>query len=286
MASSYTIKKIHEIISKCIQCRKCMSECIMLNEFTKSPKMLFMQYEAEGPDNMDHMIAYSCNECGQCTLKCPKKINLKEVFQSLKADYAEENEGLVPLEQLIPSEKGQVLECSKEYCTTITASATAESKKPKTKYILITGDAVPASYQEAVDHALTHLKESLGSENVGLLPEAVPEALASMGAEVLITLSPSVFRSCSNVCTEHRVISYWDLMQRLIDIPKSAIDIGKNSETVCSIYEDANGSIQWALDRMGYRWTKQETDYTALEDLNAYVVLDLLKGSQSVLYSY
>ena len=74
------------------------------------------------------MIAYSCNECSQCTLKCPKEFNMKGIFTALKEDYAEKNNGLVPLEILKESDRTQEKECGDEYCTRVDGSLQKKRK--------------------------------------------------------------------------------------------------------------------------------------------------------------
>lgn len=110
----------------------------MLNEFTECPKALFREYLEKGTDKMDRMIACSCNECKQCTLKCPKEFELRKVFQGLKEQYANENKGIVPLEELKSAEAGQIKESAEEYCTALPAASGKKKapKKHKTKYVL------------------------------------------------------------------------------------------------------------------------------------------------------
>ena len=113
VALGYTKEEAEKEADRCRQCecRLCMKECIMLNDYTDCPKTLFKEYLEKGLDAMDPMIAYSCNECSQCTLKCPKSFNLRENFMAMKEEYAKENDDLVPLKQLLPSEEGQIKEC-------------------------------------------------------------------------------------------------------------------------------------------------------------------------------
>ena len=79
------------------------------------------------------MIAYSCNECSQCTLKCPKEFNMKGIFTALKEDYAEKNNGLVPLEILKESDRTQEKECGDEYCTRVDGSLQKKEVPEKQK---------------------------------------------------------------------------------------------------------------------------------------------------------
>ena len=117
------------------------------------------------------MIAYSCNECSQCTLKCPKEFNMKGIFTALKEDYAEKNNGLVPLEILKESDRTQEKECGDEYCTRVDGSLQKKEvpKKQKTKYVFVPGCTVSAYSPKGVENIVKHLKECLGHENVGAL---------------------------------------------------------------------------------------------------------------------
>ena len=288
MVSNNTLREIQYLATACIQCRKCMGECMMLGKFTKSPKKLFAKYLSEGPDQVDHMVAYSCNECGQCTLKCPRHLDLKKAFCSLKADYAAENEGTVPLPALAPSEAGQVRECAEEYCTSVSgAEKPAETpKKKKTKYVFVPGCTVPAYSPKGVENVLRHLRDCLGEENVGALLQCCGKVsrfmgeedkfrqrnqlaldkLDDMGCEVIITVCPSCFKIFKETAKNQRVISYWDLMHNLIGIPESAKGIGAGSDVVFNIHDSCvtrdepthHESIRWVLDQMGYRWEEIE----------------------------
>lgn len=287
MVSEETKQKISQVAETCIRCRKCMKECIMLNRFAQNPKALFTQYLEEGPDNMDPQIAYSCNECSQCTLKCPKGLNLKAVFQSLKADYATENGGTVPLETLLSSELRQVKECSPEYCTTISGSAKKNTAgKPHTKYVFVPGCSVPAYAPHVVENVLQHLKECLGDENVGAMLQCCGKVsefmgevdkfhernklaidkLDEMGAEVIITICPSCYKVFKETARNQRVISYWELMHNLIGVPNCSKGVGKGSDVTFNIHDSCvtrdepshHESIRWILDEMGYQWKEIE----------------------------
>ena len=220
MISEETRLRIQQVASVCIRCRRCMKECIMLNRFAQNPKALFEEYLEKGPENMDRSIAYSCNECSQCTLKCPKGLNLKAVFQSLKEDYAAQNQGIVPLEALLPSERGQEKECSRQFCTAL-SGGTCHFSGAKARYMFIPGKFPP-------DSIINHLKDSLGAHNVAVLPQAVlesvsPAALSYIEAsqcETLITACPSSYHSLKETFPGRKVLFYWDLMQDLIGIPR------------------------------------------------------------------
>lgn len=290
VALGYTKEEAEREAARCRQCecKLCMKECIMLNDYTECPKSLFKKYLEEGYENLDHMIAYSCNECSQCTLKCPKEFNMKGIFTALKEDYAEKNNGLVPLEILKESDRTQEKECGDEYCTRVDGSLQKKEvhKKQKTKYIFVPGCTVSAYSPKGVENIVKHLKECLGHENVGALLQCCGKVtrfigetekfeernkkaidiLDDMGAEVIITVCPSCYKVFKETAKNQKVIAYWDLMKNLIGIPETARGIGKGSDVVFNIHDSCvtrdetshHESVRWVLDELGYNWTEIE----------------------------
>ena len=290
VALGYTKEEAEREATRCRQCecKLCMKECIMLNDYTECPKSLFKKYLEEGYENLDHMIAYSCNECSQCTLKCPKEFNMKGIFTALKEDYAEKNNGLVPLEILKESDRTQEKECGDEYCTRVDGSLQKKEvhKKQKTKYVFVPGCTVSAYSPKGVENIVKHLKECLGHENVGALLQCCGKVtrfigetekfeernkkaidiLDDMGAEVIITVCPSCYKVFKETAKNQKVIAYWDLMKNLIGIPETARGIGKGSDVVFNIHDSCvtrdetshHESVRWVLDELGYNWTEIE----------------------------
>lgn len=68
-----------EIIDKCIECGICVRNCVMLKTYTQSPKALFNQ-------PIDHEVAFSCQLCDHCLSVCPKDVDLKSAFFSIRKD--------------------------------------------------------------------------------------------------------------------------------------------------------------------------------------------------------
>ena len=276
MISEETRLRIQQVASVCIRCRRCMKECIMLNRFAQNPKALFEEYLEKGPENMDRRIAYSCNECSQCTLKCPKGLNLKAVFQSLKEDYAAENQGIVPVEALLPSERGQDKECSTEFCTALSGSS-GQASASKAKYMFIPGKFPP-------DSIVHHLKDSLGAGNVAVLPQAVletvsPAALSYLEqspCETLITACPSSYHSFKEAFPNRKVLFYWDLMQDLIGIPQEVL----KTDVSLHLEGETGASVRWVLSQLGYESPENESRNPALSaaDHDCRQVLGLLFG--------
>ena len=288
VALGYTKEEAESEADRCRQCecRLCMKECIMLNDYTHCPKTLFREYLEKGVDNMDQMIAYSCNECSQCTLKCPQSFELRDIFTAMKESYAEENKGIVPLDILQPSDAAQIKECDEEFCTAVAGKKAEPQKKPKTKYVFAPGCTVPAYTPEGVECVLRHLKDSLGSENVGALLQCCGKVtrflgenglfeernkkaidiLDEMGAEVIITVCPSCYKTFKATAKNQKVIAYWDLMKDLIGLPEESKGIGAGSDVVFNIHDSCvtrdvtshHESVRWILDELGYKWEEIE----------------------------
>ncbi|MCL2391242.1 MAG: FAD-dependent oxidoreductase [Oscillospiraceae bacterium] len=79
---------------KC-ECKECMKECIMFNDFTLYPGALFKKFLEDG--DMEPIIAYSCNMCDQCTLVCPKEFKFAELFGAMRKDMVKANHGQSPM---------------------------------------------------------------------------------------------------------------------------------------------------------------------------------------------
>jgi Fe-S oxidoreductase len=79
------VEKVESLYSECVDCKKCMKNCIMLDNYCDSPKELFGEISRRG--EVDIEIPYSCNLCNLCTEVCPKNINQKELYLELR-NYA------------------------------------------------------------------------------------------------------------------------------------------------------------------------------------------------------
>ncbi|WP_426709604.1 FAD-dependent oxidoreductase [Cetobacterium sp. SF1] len=273
--STFTELEAMEEASRCLQCqcKLCMKECMMMPEYTSCPKELFQEYLEKGYENMDMNIAYSCNECSQCTIKCPNSFQIRENFMEMRKEYVKANGGLSPLEGHTALDDGQELECSKKYSISVPG-------KKQSKYILIPGCTVPASFPELVEKTYNHMKETLGEENVGIILQCcgkptkiigetelfeerysrVQKEIEAMEADIIVTLCPS----CYLTYEEHsgkKVISYWDLMKEEIGIPNLQKNIGKDSDVIFNVHDSCptrnvtshHDSIRWIIKELGYK---------------------------------
>ena len=283
MISENTKQKIISVAETCIRCRRCMKECLMLGRFAENPKALFTQYLEKGPENMDRHIAYSCNECSQCTLKCPKGLNLKAVFQSLKEDYAEENQGLVPVAALLPSEEGQKKECAPEYCTLLRAGDGGRHTGGA-RYVFVPGEFPPESIVD-------HLRDSLGKNNVELLPctgetqpgEDLLLALRDRQDSTVITACPSSYQALTQALPDRRILFYWDLMQELIGLPQTSLTEAKGRELMLHGTDQVSTSIRWVLEKLSCQ-VPQDQSAPSLQtaDQDCRQILGLLFGNTEI----
>lgn len=272
----YTKEEALDESNRCrqCQCKKCMKECIMLNDYTDCPKTLFQEYLEKGYENVTKKVAFDCNECNQCTLVCPHSLELAPNFIALKEQYNRDNGGVNVMEGLRPFDETQEMECSKEYSTTIPA----ENGK-KTKYLFVPGCTVPVYSPELVDKTLEHLRATLDGE-VGAMLQCCGKVTKLIGdrenfksrnkkavdeinetnADVIITICPS----CYNVYKEtsdKKVIAYWDLIKDQIGLPEGQKGIGKTSDVVFNIHDSCvtrtvsshHESVRWILDELGYK---------------------------------
>lgn len=278
----YTKEEAMKEAGRCLQCecRLCMKECLMLSNYTDCPKTLFKEYLDNGYENMDKNIAYSCNECSQCTIKCPNNFDIRSNFIEMRKEYVKANGGNSPLEGHIDLDKGQALECSEEY------SSTLKVQNRKAKYVLVPGCTVPAYNPDLVEKSLEHMKNTLDAE-VGAVLQCcakptliigeeekfekrfamVQKEIDSTGADIIVTLCPSCYLTYEKYAKQE-VVSYWDLIKDKIGIPKDQVGIGKGSDVVFNIHDSCptrnvlshHESVRWILDELGYRYDEMENN--------------------------
>ncbi|MGL6067073.1 MAG: FAD-dependent oxidoreductase [Cetobacterium sp.] len=270
----FTKEEATKEANRCLQCecKLCMKECIMLNDYTDCPKSLFEEYLEKGSENIDAKIAYSCNMCDQCTLKCPKDFDIKSNFGAMRTEYVRDNSGKSPMKGHKAIEVHQHLGYSKIFNTT-----NAAPNGKKTKYVFFPGCSLPSYNSKAVGNILDHLQSKLNGEVGSLLkccgkpPKAlgqdelfkerfksVQKELDKVEAETVIVACQSCY-GIFKMYAKQNVISLWELLPK-IGVPASQIGIGKNSDVKfnihdsCSIRKESNihDGIRWIMNELGY----------------------------------
>ncbi len=278
----FTKEEAEKEASRCIQCecKLCMDECLMLGDFTDCPKTLFQEYLDKGFENMDPIIAYSCNLCKQCTIKCPNDFELEPIFDEIRKEYVKNNHGDSPLKGHKDLDEAIALDCSQE--TSIYMKA---QDGKDTKYVLIPGCSVPASMPGLVEDTLVHLKEALDGEVGGVLQccaipsnmigeedkfkdrfQMIQESIDETGADVIVTLCPSCYLTFEKYATQE-VIAYWDLI-RDIGLPKGQRGIGENSDILFNIHDSCptrhvtshHENVRWIVSELGYSFEEMDNN--------------------------
>lgn len=86
---------LNEIVSNCTRCKKCMKECVMMNDFGEFPQDIFITFLEK--KHIDAIIPYSCNLCNKCTMVCPKNLRISEAFMNVRESIIKDNKGKSPL---------------------------------------------------------------------------------------------------------------------------------------------------------------------------------------------
>lgn len=103
--------------SRCMQCecKLCMQECIMFNDFVNSPKDFATELVNTG--NLSDLMTYSCNMCDQCTIVCPKDYKFADFFGAARKDKCKANNGNSPIKGHSAIIMHQLLGFSSVFCT-------------------------------------------------------------------------------------------------------------------------------------------------------------------------
>lgn len=104
--------------NRCMQCecKLCMKECIMMNDFVTYPKE-FTDRVPQG--ELSELMTYSCNMCDQCTIVCPKGYKFAEFFGSARKDMCKLNGGNSPIKGHSAINMHQILGFSSIFCTKV-----------------------------------------------------------------------------------------------------------------------------------------------------------------------
>lgn len=70
-------------MNDCIDCKLCMKGCLMMEEFTDSPKSLLEDIKNSSAD-----LTFSCAACGYCEHVCPKDISIQQYLVERKIELA------------------------------------------------------------------------------------------------------------------------------------------------------------------------------------------------------
>jgi NADPH-dependent glutamate synthase beta subunit-like oxidoreductase/Fe-S oxidoreductase len=256
--------------SRCLkcECRHCVKDCLMLSDYCHCPKELF-QVILEGKD-LDPLIPYSCNMCGQCTLVCPKDFRMADRFHDVRKKLVKEGRGPLPGHK--PIKVHQKLSFSKFFNVTVPAPGMKVAKR-----VFFPGCSLPSYNPGAVGATQRYLQERL--EGVGAVLkccgkplkalgvmddfekrfETVKRELDRLGAEEIIVACQSCYVTFKQYDEGRTVRSLWDLF-REIGVPEKAKGIGKDSGITLAIHDscvtrdvsEIHDGIRFVLSELGY----------------------------------
>jgi len=256
--------------SRCLQCecRLCMKECLMLNDFCECPKDLFKEILETG--RINPLVPYSCNMCNQCTLQCPKEFRLGDRFFDVRKEMVKEGTG--PLKQHKPIFMHQKLGFSRMFNISV-----PDRKAGFTKRVFIPGCSLPSYNPEAVGKVLAYLQEKLPGTGAILKCCGKPtKALGQMelfktryktladeidrlGADEVIVACQSCYATIYQYSPDKKVRSLWEVFME-IGIPEEARGIGKDSGITFAVHDSCvtrdvsqiHEGVRYILRELGY----------------------------------
>ena len=85
------MQNVNNNIEDCIDCMSCMKGCVLLDDFTQSPKSLLTSFQNINPDPD---ISFSCANCNYCFTVCPEDISFQDIFTNSKIEHAKDDKVL------------------------------------------------------------------------------------------------------------------------------------------------------------------------------------------------
>lgn len=85
------MKNVNTNFEDCTDCKSCMKGCLLLDDFTNSPKSLLTSFKDLSPEAD---ISFSCATCNYCHTVCPEDISFQDVFIKSKVEHAKEDKTL------------------------------------------------------------------------------------------------------------------------------------------------------------------------------------------------
>lgn len=275
--------KIKEIADGCINCKLCMKECVMLNDFCTSPKSLF-KYILDKDGEIDPKIPFSCNLCKQCTKVCPKDLKLGEVFMDMRKEMVAANSGKSPMTGHKAIDMHQTLSFSKMFNTSV-----HDNRKTDIKRVFIPGCSLPSYNPKAVGQIFYYLqsvypgtsailkccgKPTKALGQTGLFKERYSDLQAEIDKleadEIIVAC-----QNCYNIITENspnqKVRSLWEILPE-IGLPEGAKGKGIGSDITIAIHDacptreesSIHDGIRWIMNELGYeveelRYSRENT---------------------------
>lgn len=269
--------------SRCLacECKLCMKECEMLNDFAGCPGELFQNIVEKG-GQVDPLIPFSCNMCLQCTLVCPKEFRMMDRFMDLRIRMVRDNNGKSPIKGHKAIDVHQALGFSSFFNTGVAGG------DGKTRRVFIPGCSLPSYNPELVSKVLAHLQERLPGTGAilkccGKPTKALGQVEAfkaryaelqseidRLGAEEIIVACQSCYVTMKEYSPKQKVRSLWEVLPE-IGLPEGARGIGKDSGLTFAVHDSCptrdvpsiQNGIRRILNDLGY--SAEEPPHTGMQ---------------------
>ncbi|SFI27592.1 Fe-S oxidoreductase [Tindallia magadiensis] len=258
-----------------LQCGKCIAVCKMLANFKVTPKIHFTKILET--NEVDPMLPYSCNMCYDCTRVCPKKLDLREAFQSIRKDLVKENAGSSPIKKHRGIEMHQRLSFSSLFNTTQEDKKANGSQIKPVRRVFMPGCSLPSYKPELVESILKHLQDKLpGTASVlkccgkptyllgqeDLFHERyarLQDEFDATGADEVIVACQNCYNMVKEYSPNQKVVSLWSLLQE-IGLPEASLGVGKGSNLTFAIHDscptrfvpEIHHGVRWIMTELGY----------------------------------
>ena len=238
--------KIDTMSRECIDCKKCMKNCIMLDNYCASPKELFGKISRTG--EVDIEIPYSCNLCNLCTEICPKDINQKELYLELrKYAFKTDKKAIMPLGY-------KVVKFHQKNSFSKLFSASVKKTEKGSTTAFIPGCSLMSYSPEIVMKAYEHLQSIM--PGIGIILKCCGNPTHTMGDEQgfkhyysqlddeikrlevteIITTCPNCFMTIRKNSPNLKIATVWE---KIIEtgIPEGLINKYKNVDIKFSLHD-------------------------------------------------
>lgn len=245
--SHESLEKVKLENEKCIGCKICMKGSPMLNHYCDSP--LDILGEIIDSKEVDSEIPYSCALCGYCNYVCPKNVDLKGVFLSLRQDIVESTEGNLPKELGYSSVKfHQKNSFSKAFSTDIL------HLEDYSETVFFPGCSLMAYSPKIIENTFEYLRKHLSGIGIYLSCCGKPtncmgfkndfkdyykileEEFKEKDIKRVITACPNCFVTIRDKSPEIEVVSLWNTL-RDIGVPENLKGIGKDLDISFTIHD-------------------------------------------------
>jgi len=247
-------QKSFEVIDNCIECGKCIKNCQMLKTYTTSPKVLFNQ-------SMDDQIPFSCQLCDHCLSVCPKDIDLKSAFLSMRQDAQQQMKIKTP---------------AVDFHQKSSFSSFFSSKVKSTKKVFFPGCSLSAHDPEMVMRLYNYIKDddmsiwtsccgnptyTLGKSNEFKHQlSKLKQVFKSKGIKEVIVAC----QNCYKMFKEHTNLKVTSVFEILNDLPLPNTNISINKSLVlhdpCPTrkYDIIHDSVRQLLNKLSIEYSEYE----------------------------